>query len=145
MRRIVTATAIVSLAVVPAAVAAARTLTYQGFTSQGHEIKFKKSRAGVARMKITVRASCVGAQGQNEGDYDFTLAATDPAADPVRRGRFTTVLPGKADVPTATIKGAFNARGVARGTITASGRAKGPKGEDLGTCKSRTVRWTAGP
>ena len=96
-------------------------------------------------MKITVRAGCTGTQGQNTGDYDFTLAATDAAADPVRRGRFTTVLPGRSAVPTAMIKGTFNARGVARGTITASGHARGPKGEDLGTCKSPTVRWTAGP
>jgi hypothetical protein len=145
MRRIVVIAAIACLAAVPAAVAASSTLSYQGFTSQGHEIRFKKTKAGVARMSITVRASCTDKSGTSLGDYDFTLKATDPNADPVRRGRFMTVLPGKGDVPTATIVGKFNAHGVARGTINAQGAAKGPNGEDLGTCKSPQVRWTAGP
>ena len=144
MRRLVTIAATLCLAATPAALAA-RTLSYQGFTSQGHEIKFKRTTAGVSRMAITVRASCENAQGQNQGDWDFTLTATDPNADKVRSGRFTTFLPGTGDVPDATIKGKFNARGVARGTITATGKAKSPKGEDLGTCTSPTVRWTAGP
>ena len=144
MRRFATIAATICLAAAPAALAA-RTLSYQGFTSQGHEIKFKRTSAGVSRMAITVRASCANANGQNQGDYDFTLKATDPNADKVRGGRFTTFLSGEDQVPDATIKGKFNARGVARGTIAASGKAKGPKGEDLGTCKSSTVRWTAGP
>jgi hypothetical protein len=145
MRRVAAAIAIFCLAAVPAAVGATRTFSYQGYTSQGHEIRFKKNAAGVARMSITVRAGCVDSHGTNLGDYDFTLKATDSNADPVRRGRFETVLPGKGDVPTATIKGKFNSYGVARGTITATGAAKGPNGENLGTCKSPTVRWTAGP
>jgi len=145
MRRAVTITAALCLAVSPAAIAAARTLVYQGYTSQGHEIRFKKSKQGVMRMSITVRASCANSTGQNQGDYDFTLKATDSNADAVKSGRFTTVLPGTGDVPNATISGKFNARGVARGTIKAAGAAKGPNGEDLGTCKSPTVRWTAGP
>ena len=102
-------------------------------------------KAGVSRVSITVRASCENSTGQNQGDYDFTLKATDNNADQVVRGRFMTVLPGRGKVPTATISGKFNSRGVARGTIRASGTAKGPQGEDLGTCKSSTVRWTAGP
>jgi hypothetical protein len=143
MRRLLIVTAALCIAVSSAALAAA-TLSYQGFTSQGHEIKFKKNAAGVSRMSITVRASCQDSSGQNQGDYDFTLKATDNNADKVVRGRFMTILPGKGKVPTATISGKFNARGVARGTISASGTAKGPQGQDLGTCKSATVRWTAG-
>jgi hypothetical protein len=144
MRRVATITATLCLAATPAALAA-RALSYQGFTSQGHEIKFKRATAGVSRMAITVRASCFDSSGVSQGDYDFTLKATDTNADAVRGGRFTTFLPGRDAVPDATIKGKFNARGVARGTITATGKAKGPKGEDLGTCKSPVVRWTAGP
>ena len=144
MRRFTIVAATLCLAGAPAALAA-RTLAYQGFTSQGHEIKFKRTSAGVSRMAITVRASCADASGQNQGDYDFTMKATDTNADAIRAGRFTTFLPGRGDVPDATIKGKFNRRGVARGTIAATGKAKGPKGEDLGTCKSPTVRWTAGP
>ena len=144
MRRLLIVTAAICLAGGSAALAAG-TLSYQGFTSQGHEITFKKSKAGVSRVSITVRASCENSTGQNQGDYDFTLKATDNNADQVVRGRFMTVLPGRGKVPTATISGKFNSRGVARGTIRASGTAKGPQGEDLGTCKSSTVRWTAGP
>jgi hypothetical protein len=143
MRRAAAIIAIVCLAAIPAALAASAA-SYQGFTSQGHEIRFKKGKAGVWRMSITVRASCFDSNGVNQGDYDFTLKATDSNADPVRRGSFVTVLPGKGKVPTATIKGKFNSHGVARGTIKAAGTAKGPNGEDLGTCKSATVRWTAG-
>jgi hypothetical protein len=146
MRRVLGITAAICLAATPAALATkSKTLSYQGYTSQGHEIRFKKSKKGVMRMSITVRAGCTNASGQNQGDYDFTLKATDSNADAVTRGRFKTVLPGKDEVPSATISGKFNKRGVARGTIRASGPAKGPDGEDLGTCKSPTVRWTAGP
>src|SRR5437763_6643868 len=146
MRRVCAVIAIVGVAAASVArAAAAGALSDQGYTSQGHQITFKKTKAGVARMAIAVRASCFDSQGVNQGDYDFALAATDAKADRVRHGRFMTILPGNGAVPTATIKGRFNARGVARGTINASGPAKGPKGEDLGTCKSPTVRWTAGP
>ena len=143
MRRLLIVTAAICLAGGAFAIAAS-TLAYQGFTSQGHEIKFKRISSGVSRMAITVRASCFDSSGQNQGDYDFTLKATDNNADKVVRGRFMTILPGKGKVPTATISGKFNSRGVARGTIKASGAAKGPQGQDLGTCKSPTVRWTAG-
>jgi len=145
MRRTLTLVAAGMLLAAPATALAAKALSYQGYTSQGHEIKFKRAKAGVSRMSITVRASCFNDSGQNQGDYDFTLKATDTAADPVKSGKFTTVLLGKDAVPDATIKGKFNAQGVGRGTITATGKAKGPSGEDLGTCKSPTVRWTAGP
>lgn len=127
----------------PAAAQAARALGYQGFTSQGHEISFKRTRAGVISMKIEVRASCVNDQGQSQGDYDFTLRALDKNADAVRRGRFTVRLPGDQKTPDATIKGAVNAHGTARGTITAVGRVTIPS--DLGTCTSGPVRWTAAP
>jgi hypothetical protein len=144
MRRTAIGVAAACLAAAPVALAA-RTLAYEGFTTQGHEIRFKRTSAGVSRMSITVRASCEAASGQNQGAYDFTLKATDKNADPVRRGSFTTVLPGEGQTPDATIKGTFNRRGTARGTITASGRAKGPSGQDLGTCKSPVVRFTAAP
>jgi hypothetical protein len=127
----------------PAAAEAARTLSYQGFTSQGHELSFKRTGKGVISMKIEVRANCVNDQGQNQGDYDFTLRALDRNADPVRRGHFTVRLPGDQKTPDATIKGAFNSHGSARGTITASGRVTTPS--DLGNCTSGTVRWTAAP
>jgi hypothetical protein len=144
MRRTVIAVAAACLAAAPVALAA-RAVAYQGFTSQGHEIKFKRTGAGVSRMSITVRARCENASGQSQGDYDFTLKATDTNADPVRRGSFTTVLPGEGQTPDATIKGKFSRRGTVRGTITASGRAKGPSGQELGTCKSPLVRFTAAP
>jgi hypothetical protein len=131
------------LAAAPAVADAARTVAYQGFTSQGHEIKFKRSSAGVFSMRIAVRANCMNEQGQNQGDYDFTLRALDTVADPVKRGRFTVKLAGDKKTPDATIKGTINARGVARGTITAAGRVTDPS--DIGTCRSGTVRWTAGP
>jgi hypothetical protein len=94
-------------------------------------------------MKIAVRATCLNDQGQSQGDYDFTLRALDKIADPVKRGRFTVRLAGDGRTPDATIKGTINSHGVARGTITAVGRVSGPS--DLGTCRSGTVRWTAGP
>ena len=142
MRRIAPVLAVVALAAVPAAAFAA-TLSYQGFTSQGHELSFKRAKAGVLSMKIGVRAKCMNDQGQNQGDYDFTLRATDKKTDPVKSGRFTVVLPGNGTAPTTTIKGTFNKRGVARGTLKASGPVT-TGGADLGTCTSGTVRWTAG-
>jgi hypothetical protein len=130
-------------AAAPAAADAARTLSYQGYTSQGHQIAFKRSSAGVFLMKIAVRASCMNDEGQNQGDYDFTLRAVDRVADAVKRGKFTVKLAGDKKTPDATIKGTINKRGVARGTITAVGRVTDPS--DIGTCRSATVRWTAGP
>jgi hypothetical protein len=144
MRRVFAAVALACLTAVPVAFAA-RAVSYQGYTAQGHQIRFKKSSAGVLRMSITIRASCFNDSQQNQGDFDFTLRATDNAADPVKRGRFRTVLAGKGQVPDATISGRFNRHGVARGTIVAVGRARGPDNEDLGTCKSSRVAWTAGP
>ncbi|MEA2483767.1 MAG: hypothetical protein QOC55_1714 [Thermoleophilaceae bacterium] len=132
-----------ALVAVPATAGAARTLSYQGYTSQGDQIAFKRSSAGVFSMKIAVRATCLNDQGQSQGDYDFTLRALDKIADPVKRGRFTVRLAGDGRTPDATIKGTINSHGVARGTITAVGRVSGPS--DLGTCRSGTVRWTAGP
>jgi len=137
------AVAACSLAVVPAAAQAARTLSYQGYTSQGHEIAFKRTSKGVISMKIAVRASCTNDVGQNQGDYDFTLRAIDTKPDAVRRGRFTVRLPGDQRTPDATISGKFNSHGTARGTIKATGRVTIPS--DIGTCTSGTVRWTAGP
>lgn len=131
------------LAAAPSAAVAARTLSYQGYTSQGHQIAFKRSSAGVFLMKIAVRANCMNDQGQNQGDYDFTLRAVDRVADPVTKGKFTVKLAGDNKTPDATIKGTINKRGVARGTITAVGRVSDPS--DIGTCRSGTVRWTAGP
>jgi hypothetical protein len=131
------------LAVAPAAADAARPLSYQGYTSQGHQISFKRSRAGVLSMKIAIRANCMNDQGQNQGDYDFSLRAVDTVADAVKRGKFTVRLAGDKKTPDATIKGTINRRGVARGTIVAVGRVTDPS--DIGTCRSGTVRWTAGP
>jgi hypothetical protein len=122
---------------------AARPLSYQGYTSQGHQIAFKRSNAGVFSMKIAVRANCKNDQGQNQGDYDFTLRAVDRVADPVKQGKFTVKLAGNKKTPDATIQGTINRRGVARGSITAAGRVSDPS--DIGTCRSGTVRWTAGP
>jgi hypothetical protein len=144
MRGTAPALAAAALVAAPAAALAAKALSYQGFSAQGHEISFKRGSAGVFSMKVGVRARCMNDQGQNQGDYDFTLRATDTIADPVKRGRFTVVLPGNASAPTTTIKGALNRRGIARGTIKASGRVNSG-GSDLGTCTSGAVRWTAGP
>src|SRR3954470_10487348 len=127
----------------PTAADAARPLSYQGYTSQGHQIAFKRSRAGVFSMKIAIRASCVDNSGKSQGEFDFTLRALDRIADPVTRGRFTVQLAGGRKTPDATIKGTINKRGVARGTITAVGRVTDPS--DIGTCRGPTVRWTAGP
>jgi hypothetical protein len=135
--------AAIALAAAPAAADAARTLSYQGYTSQGLQITFKRSSAGVFKMKIAVRANCVSDQGKNLGDYDFSLGAVDTVADPIKRGKFTVRLAGAKKTPDATIKGTLNKHGVARGTITAIGRVTDPS--DLGTCRSGTVRWTAGP
>jgi hypothetical protein len=138
------AAAAVCLAAAPCvADAARRPLSYQGYTSQGHQIGFKRSSAGVFSMKIAVRANCVNDQGQNQGDYDFSLRAVDKVADPVTRGKFTVRLAGDKKTPDAMIKGTINSRGVARGTIVAAGRVTDPS--DIGTCRSGTVRWTAGP
>jgi hypothetical protein len=137
------AAAVLLVAVPPVADAARKPLSYQGYTSQGHQIAFKRSVAGVFSMKIEVRANCMNDQGQNQGDYDFSLRAVDTVADPVRRGRFTVRLAGDKKTPDATIKGTINKRGVARGTIAAVGRVTDPS--DIGTCRSGTVRWTAGP
>jgi hypothetical protein len=144
MRRLALALAAAALAAAPAVANAAKALSYQGFSAQGHEISFKRGAAGVLSMKIGVRARCMNDQGQNQGDYDFTVRATDTRADRVRSGRFTVVLPGNGSAPSTTIKGAFNKRGIARGTIKAAGRVNSG-GSDLGTCTSGTVRWTAGP
>src|SRR5215210_5205486 len=135
--------AAIMFAAAPSVADAARTLSYQGYTSQGHQIAFKRSSAGVFSMKIAIRANCMNDEGQNQGDYDFTLRAVDRVADGVRKGKFTVKLAGEKKTPDATIKGTINKRGVARGTITAVGRVTDPS--DIGTCRSGTVRWTAGP
>ncbi|MFL5840999.1 MAG: hypothetical protein ACJ77Z_11185 [Thermoleophilaceae bacterium] len=144
MRRLLIAVAIGVLALAPVAVAA-RVLSYQGYTSQGFQIKFKRNSHGIYRMSIVVRANCQNANGQNQGDYDFTSRATDTHADPIRSGAFTTALAGGGNAPDVVIRGKLNRHGTARGTLTASGHGKGPGGEDLGTCKSPRVRWTAAP
>jgi hypothetical protein len=94
-------------------------------------------------MKIAIRARCLNDQGQHQGDYDFALRAVDTVADSVKSGKFTARLAGNKKTPDATIKGSINKRGIARGTIVAVGRVTTPS--DLGTCRSGTVRWTAGP
>jgi hypothetical protein len=132
-----------ALAVGPAAAEAAGPLSYQGYTSQGHQITFKRSRAGVLSMRIALRARCKDDQGRDQGEYDFTLRALDKNADAVGHGRFTVKLPGDRKTPDATIKGTINKHRVARGTITAVGRVTQPS--DIGTCRSGTVHWTAGP
>ena len=66
-----------ALAAAPTAAQAARPLSYQGYTSQGHQISFKRSAAGVYSMRIAIRASCKNAAGEDQGDYDFTLRALD--------------------------------------------------------------------
>lgn len=137
------AAAAVLVAVPAMADAARKPLSYQGYTSQGHQIAFKRSNAGVFSMKIEIRANCMNDEGQNQGDYDFSLRAVDTVADPIKRGKFTVRLAGNKKTPDATIRGTFNRRGVARGTIAAAGRVTDPA--DLGTCRSGTVRWTAGP
>jgi hypothetical protein len=124
-------------------VAGAARLSYQGYTSQGHQIAFKRSNAGVYSMRIAVRANCANDQGQSQAAYDFTLRAVDTVADPIKRGKFTVKLAGNKKTPDATIQGTLNKRGVARGTITATGRVTDPS--DIGTCRSGAVRWTAGP
>jgi hypothetical protein len=135
--------AAVMLAAAPSVADAARTLSYQGYTSQGHQIAFKRSGAGVFSMKIAVRANCANDQSQNGRAYDFSLRAVDTVADTVKRGKFTVRLAGDKKTPDATITGTINKRGVARGTIVAVGRVTDPS--DIGTCRSGTVRWTAGP
>lgn len=145
MRRLLLACAAALVVVAPAAALGAKPSAYQGFTSQGHEITFERGPRGVFRMTIAVRANCQTASGQNKGAYDFTLRATDAKADPVKRGAFVVVLPGNGNVPDATVRGSFNKRGTGRGTLAATGRGKGPGGEDLGTCRSPLVHWTAAP
>ena len=137
------AAAAIALVGAPSAADAARTLSYQGYTSQGLQIAFKRSSAGVFSMKIAVRATCMTDEGQNKGDFDFSLRAVDKVADPIKRGKFMVKLAGDKKTPDATIKGTLNKHGVARGTITATGRVSDPS--DLGTCRSGTVHWTAGP
>jgi hypothetical protein len=134
---------VVVFAVATSVASAARALSYQGYTSQGHQIAFKRSHAGVFSMRITVRANCMNDSGQNQGDYDFSLRAVDTVADSIKRGKFTVKLAGDKKTPDATIKGTINKRGVARGTLVAVGRVTDPS--DIGTCRSGTVRWTAGP
>src|SRR3954462_8347790 len=90
----VVAAAAALLVAAPSAADAARTLSYQGYTSQGHQIAFKRSSAGVFLMKIAVRANCMNDEGQNQGDYDFALRAVDRVADAVKRGKFTVKLAG---------------------------------------------------
>jgi len=141
--RALAAVAAAALAAAPTAAQGARSLSYQGYTSQGHQITFKRSAAGVYSMRIAIRASCKDKAGQDQGDYDFTLRALDKIADPIRRGRFNVRLAGDRMTPDAVIKGTINKRGVARGTIEADGRVTNPS--DIGTCRSATVRWTAGP
>lgn len=145
MRRragVAAAAALVVFAAAGSAAGAARTLSYQGYTSQGDQIAFKRSSAGVFSMKIAVRANCVTDGGQ-KADYDFSLRAVDTVADPVKRGKFAVKLAGDKKTPDALIKGTINKHGVARGTIVATGRVTDPS--DIGTCRSGTVRWTAGP
>lgn len=137
------AAAALLVAVPSVADAARKPLSYQGYTSQGHQIAFKRSAAGVFSMKIEIRAACMNDQGQSQGTYDFSLRAVDTVADAVRGGRFTVRLAGDKKTPDATIRGTINKRGVARGTIAAVGRVTDPS--DIGTCRSGTVRWTAGP
>jgi hypothetical protein len=137
------AVAAAAIAAAPAAAQATRTLSYQGYTSQGHQILFKRTKAGIVGMNIAVRANCVNDQGQSQGDYDFTLRAIDKKADHIRRGRFTVSLPGDNKTPNVTIRGRVNKNGVARGTMTAAGPVTNPT--NLGTCRSGSVRWTAGP
>jgi hypothetical protein len=134
---------VVVFAAATSVASAARALSYQGYTSQGHQIAFKRSHAGVFSMRITVRATCMNDSGQNQGDYDFSLRAVDTVADSIKRGKFTVKLAGDKKTPDATIKGTINKRGVARGTLVAVGRVTDPS--DIGTCRSGTVRWTAGP
>lgn len=140
--RAAVALAAAALAAGPAAADAVASLSYQGFTSQGHQISFKRSRAGVFSMRIAVRANCRDSQGRDQGEYDFTLRALDRRADGVRNRRFKVMLSGDQRTPDATIKGTINRRGVARGTITAIGHVTQPS--DIGTCRSATVHWTAG-
>jgi hypothetical protein len=132
-----------AVAAAPTAAQAARALSYQGYTSQGHQISFKRSGAGVYSMRIAIQAGCKNDAGKDQGDYDFTLRVTDKRADAVRHGHFMVMLAGDRKTPDATIKGTINRRGVARGTITAVGRVTKPS--DIGTCRSATVHWTAGP
>ena len=132
-----------TLLVAAASAAAARPLSYQGFTSQGHEISFKRSSAGVFSMKIEIRAACVNDQGQSTGEYDFTMRAVDRVADGVRRGSFRVALAGNHRTPDAVIRGTIDRHGVARGTIAANGRVTDPN--NLGSCRSSGIRWTAGP
>jgi len=130
-----------ALTVGPAAADARGALSYQGYTSQGHQITFKRSRAGVFSMRIAIRASCKDDKGRDQGEYDFTLRALDKMPDAVGHGRFTVQLAGQRKTPNATIRGTINRHRVARGTITAAGRVTRPT--DIGTCRSGTVHWTA--
>jgi len=141
MRRpIAIAAALAALAAAPAAPAASGGLSYQGWTSQGEQIGFRVTKQGASRMRFTVITKC-----SNGDTVSFALKALDTRADPVRRGRFTAVL-DSAGAPKATVKGKLGPYFTGRGTITASGKGRGPNGEHLGTCRTeRPVRWTAGP
>jgi hypothetical protein len=141
MRGVAAAAAVLAvLAAAPAAGGAPKSVTYQGWTSQGREISFRVGAKGVSVMKLTVVATCA-----NGDTVAFALKALDKASDAIRRGRYTTVLASDG-APTATVKGVFNKYATGRGTITATGPAKGRDGRDFGNCATdRPVRWTAGP
>lgn len=131
--------ALVALAAAPAAGGATRLVGYQGWTSQGRELSFKLGKKGVSIMKVAFVTTC------STGQVAFTVKATDTFADPVRRGRFKTIL-DSAGAPKVTVVGKFNRYGVGRGTLTASGAGKGQQGEDFGNCTTDSpVRWTAAP
>jgi hypothetical protein len=132
--------ALAALAAAPAAGGATRTIGYQGWTSQGREISFKLAKKGVSVMKLTVVVNCA-----TGGAVAFTIRATDTLADPVRKGRFKTILEPSGS-PKAVISGKFNRYGAGRGTITASGPGKSQEGQDFGNCATESpVRWTAAP
>src|SRR3954470_1271971 len=114
------------LAAAPAAAEAARALAYQGYTSQGHQIAFKRSSAGVFSVKIALRANCVNDQGKNEGNYDFSLRAAGTVADPGKGVKCTVRIAGQKKTPNATITGTIIRRGAAPGTFVAALRVTIP-------------------
>lgn len=137
--RVATLVVVSVLTAAPAAGGATRLVAYQGYTSQGREVSFKLGKKGVSAMKVAFVAKCT------TGQVVFTVRATDTFADPVRRGRFKTILES-AGAPKVTVVGRFNRFGAGRGTVTASGPGKGPQGEDFGSCATESpVRWTAAP
>lgn len=127
------------LAAVPVAQAATRLVGYQGWTSQGRQLSFKLGKKGVSVMKVSLLTSCT------TGPVVFTVRATDTFADPVRRGRFKTILESTG-APRVVVSGKFNRYGAGRGTMTAAGPGKGQQGQDFGNCATDSpVRWTAAP